>query len=91
MEDLHDIGGIPIVLKYLLEKGFLHGDCLTVTGKTLRENLDDVANLNFEQDVIRPFENPIKESGHIRILYGNLASEGSVAKITGKEGLHFSG
>ena len=91
MEDLHDIGGIPIVLKYLLEKGFLHGDCLTVTGKTLRENLDDVSNLNFEQDVIRPFENPIKESGHIRILYGNLASEGSVAKITGKEGLHFSG
>ena len=80
MEDLHDIGGIPIVLKYLLEKGFLHGDCLTVTGKTLRENLDDVANLNFEQDVIRPFENPIKKSGHIRILYGNLASEGSVAK-----------
>ena len=91
MEDLHDIGGIPIVLKYLLEKGFLHGDCLTVTGKTLRENLDDVANLNFEQDVIRSFENPIKESGHIRILYGNLASEGSVAKITGKEGLHFNG
>ena len=91
MEDLHDIGGIPIVLKYLLEKGFLHGDCLTVTGKTLKENLEDVANLNFEQDVIRSFENPIKESGHIRILYGNLASEGSVAKITGKEGLHFSG
>ena len=91
MEDLHDIGGIPIVLKYLLEKGFLHGDCITVTGKTLRENLDDVANLNFEQDVIRSFENPIKESGHIMILYGNLASEGSVAKITGKEGLHFSG
>ena len=91
MEDLHDIGGIPIVLKYLLEKGFLHADCLTVTGKTLKENLEDVANLNFEQDVIRSFENPIKESGHIRILYGNLASEGSVAKITGKEGLHFNG
>ena len=91
MEDLHDIGGIPIVLKYLLEKGFLHGDCLTVTGKTLRENLYDVANLSFQQNVIRPCENPIKETGHIRILYGNLASEGSVAKITGKEGLHFSG
>ena len=57
----------------LLEKGFLHGDCITVTGKTLRENLDDVANLNFDQDVIRPFENPIKESGHIRILYGNIS------------------
>ena len=91
MEDLHYIGGIPIVLKYLLDKGFLHGDCLTVTGKTLKENLYDVANLSFEQDVIRPCEHPIKETGHIRILYGNLASEGSVAKITGKEGLHFSG
>ena len=91
MEDLHYIGGIPIVLKYLLDKGFLHGDCLTVTGKTLKENLYDVANLSFEQDVIKPFENPIKATGHIRILYGNLANEGSVAKITGKEGLHFSG
>ncbi len=91
MEDLHDIGGIPIVLKYLLDKGYLHGDCLTVTGYTLSENLDEVEELTFQQDIIRPCENPIKNSGHIRILYGNLASEGSVAKITGKEGLHFSG
>ena len=91
MEDLHDIGGIPIVLKYLLTKGYLHGDCLTVTGYTLSENLDEVEELTFQQDIIRPCENPIKNSGHIRILYGNLASEGSVAKITGKEGLHFSG
>ena len=91
MEDLHDIGGVPIVLKYLLTKGYLHGDCLTVTGYTLSENLDEVEELTFQQDIIRPCENPIKNSGHIRILYGNLASEGSVAKITGKEGLHFSG
>ena len=91
MEDLHDIGGIPVVLKYLLKKGYLHGDCLTVTGKTIEENLNEVADLAFEQDVIRTFENPIKETGHIRILYGNLANEGSVAKITGKEGLYFSG
>ena len=91
MEDLHDIGGIPVVLKYLLKKGYLHGDCLTVTGNTLSENLDEVEELTFQQDVIRPCENPIKNSGHIRILYGNLAGEGSVAKITGKEGLYFSG
>ena len=91
MEDLHEIGGVPIVLKYLLKKGYLHGDCLTVTGNTLSENLDEVEELTFQQDVIRPCENPIKNSGHIRILYGNLAGEGSVAKITGKEGLYFSG
>ena len=91
MEDLHDIGGVPVVLKYLLKKGYLHGDCLTVTGNTLSENLDEVEELTFQQDVIRPCENPIKNSGHIRILYGNLAGEGSVAKITGKEGLYFSG
>ena len=91
MEDLHDIGGIPVVLKYLLKKGYLHGDCLTVTGNTLNENLDEVEELTFQQDVIRPCDNPIKNSGHIRILYGNLAGEGSVAKITGKEGLYFSG
>ena len=91
MEDLHDIGGIPVVLKYLLKKGYLHGDCLTVTGNTLSENLDEVEELTFQQDIIRPCENPIKNSGHIRILYGNLAGEGSVAKITGKEGLYFSG
>ena len=91
MEDLHDIGGVPVVLKYLLKKGYLHGDCLTVTGNTLSENLDEVEELTFQQDIIRPCESPIKNSGHIRILYGNLASKGSVAKITGKEGLHFSG
>ncbi len=91
MEDLHEIGGVPVVLKYLLKKGYLHGDCLTVTGNTLSENLDEVEELTFQQDVIRPCENPIKNSGHIRILYGNLAGEGSVAKITGKEGLYFSG
>ena len=91
MEDLHDIGGIPVVLKYLLKKGYLHGDCLTVTGNTLSENLDEVEELTFQQDIIRPCETPIKNSGHIRILYGNLAGEGSVAKITGKEGLYFSG
>ena len=91
MEDLHEIGGIPVVLKYLLKKGYLHGDCLTVTGNTLSENLDEVEELTFQQDIIRPCESPIKNSGHIRILYGNLAGEGSVAKITGKEGLYFSG
>ena len=91
MEDLHEIGGIPIVLKYLLDSGFLHGECLTITGKSLKENLNNVEVLKFDQDVIRPIEKPIKPTGHIRILYGNLAEEGSVAKITGKEGLQFSG
>jgi len=91
MEDVHAVGGIPAVLKYLLKKGLLHGDCLTVTGKTLAENLLDVADLSEGQDVIKPLENPIKISGHLRMLYGNLAEEGSVAKITGKEGLRFQG
>ena len=91
MEDVHRVGGIPAVLKYLLMKGMLHGDCLTVTGKTLAENLLDVDDLVEGQDVIRPIENPIKASGHLRMLYGNLAKEGSVAKITGKEGLKFRG
>ena len=91
MEDLHEVGGIPAVLKYLLIKGLLHGDCLTVTGKTLAENLLDVKDLTEGQDVIYPIEKPIKISGHLRMLYGNLAEEGSVAKITGKEGLKFSG
>ncbi len=91
MEDVHAVGGIPAVLKYLLKKGLLHGDCLTVTGKTLAENLLDVEDLTEGQDVIKPLENPIKISGHLRMLYGNLAEEGSVAKITGKEGLKFSG
>lgn len=91
MEDIHRIGGTPAVLKYLLGKGMLHGDCLTVTGKTLAENLENVSDLLANQDVVRPLENPLKETGHIRILKGNLAVEGSVAKITGKEGLKFSG
>lgn len=91
MEDLHNVGGVPAVLKYMLEKGMLHGDCLTVSGKTLAENLADVPDLIAGQEVIHTTENPIKATGHIRILYGNLATEGSVAKITGKEGLKFSG
>lgn len=91
MEDLHEVGGIPGVLKYLLKKGLLHGDCLTVTGKTLAENLLDVDDLKQGQDVIHTIETPIKISGHLRMLYGNLAEDGSVAKITGKEGLQFRG
>ena len=91
MEDLHEIGGIPVILKYLLDAGFLHGDCLTVTGKSLEENLRSVETLSFDQDVVMPVENPIKKSGHIQILYGNLAQKGSVAKISGKEGLDFEG
>ena len=91
MEDVHDIGGTPAVLKYLLKKGLIHGECLTVTGKTLEENLKEVSDLKLNQDVIKTTENPIKSSGHIRILYGNIAEEGSVAKITGKEGLVFKG
>ena len=91
MEDVHDIGGTPAVLKYLLKKELIHGECLTVTGKTLEENLKEVSDLKLNQDVIKTIENPIKSSGHIRILYGNIAEEGSVAKITGKEGLVFKG
>ncbi|QED36461.1 dihydroxy-acid dehydratase [Antarcticibacterium arcticum] len=91
MEDVHKIGGIPAVLKYMLKNGMLHGDCLTVTGKTLAENLEQVPDLAEGQEVIKTLEEPIKKSGHIRILYGNLAEGGSVAKITGKEGLHFTG
>ncbi len=92
MEDLHKVGGIPIVLKYLYSQGLLHGDCLTVTGKTIKENLDEVPNLDFKsQDVIHPIDKPIKATGHLRILKGSLAPEGSVAKITGKEGEEFSG
>ena len=90
MEDLHEIGGIPKVLKYLLSKGYLNGECMTVTGKSLSENLKNIDKLNFDQDVIKKVEDPIKETGHIRILYGNLATEGSVAKITGKEGETFT-
>ncbi|MGB2116509.1 MAG: dihydroxy-acid dehydratase [Flavobacteriaceae bacterium] len=91
MQDLHDIGGIPAVMKYLLKKGLLHGDCMTVTGKTVAENLSDVPGLKDGQEIIRPIENPIKKDGHLQILYGNLASEGAVAKITGKEGDVFEG
>jgi dihydroxy-acid dehydratase len=91
MEDLHRVGGIPAVLKFLLKEGMLHGECMTVTGKTLAENVADVPGLKEGQDVVHPRSQPIKESGHIRILYGNLASEGAVAKITGKEGLSFTG
>lgn len=91
MQDLHEIGGVPAVMKYLLEKGLIHGDCLTVTGKTVAENLRDLPGLKEGQQIIMPVENPIKKEGHIQILYGNLASEGSVAKITGKEGVLFEG
>lgn len=91
MEDVHRVGGIPALLKYLLKNGLLHGDCLTVTGKTLAENLADVPDLEEGQDVIRPLDKPIKATGHLRMLYGNLAQNGSVAKITGKEGLRFEG
>ena len=92
MEDLHNIGGVPSVMKYLLKQNLLHGDCLTVTGKTIAENLEDVPELNFEtQKIILPVEKPIKQTGHLQILYGNLAEGGSVAKITGKEGEKFTG
>src|ERR1700761_7285382 len=92
MQDLHQHGGIPSVMKYLLEKKLLHGDCLTVTGKTIAENLKDVPTLDFEkQDIIYPLEKPIKATGHLQILYGNLAEGGSVAKISGKEGERFEG
>jgi len=91
MKDLHAIGGIPAVLKFMLENDMLHGDCMTITGKTLAENLADVDSLKEGQDLIRPLDNPIKPTGHLRILKGNLALGGSVAKITGKEGLKFVG
>ena len=92
MEDLHKKGGVPAVMKYLLKEGLIDGSCLTVTGKTIAENLEDVPNLNFEeQDIIYPLENPLKKTGHLQILYGNLAEKGSVAKISGKEGEKFEG
>lgn len=91
MEDLHNVGGTPAVLKYLLEAGLIDGDCLTVTGRTLSENLKDLPGLKEGQEIIRPIDNPIKSSGHLRVLRGNVAPDGSVAKITGKEGLQFSG
>ena len=91
MEDVHRVGGVPAVMKFMLENGMLHGDCLTVTGKTIAENLAELPGLLEHQQVIKPLSNPIKATGHLRILYGNLATEGAVAKITGKEGLYFSG
>ncbi len=91
MEDLHKVGGIPAVMKLMLNEGMLHGDCMTVTGKSMAENLDTVTALGQEQKVIHQVKSAIKETGHLQILYGNLATEGSVAKITGKEGLTFSG
>ncbi len=91
MEDLYEVGGVPAVMKLLLENGYLHGDCLTVTGQTVAENLADLPGLAEGQEVIRPLTNPIKATGHIQILRGNLAPTGAVAKITGKEGLVFNG
>jgi dihydroxy-acid dehydratase len=91
MEDLHNVGGTPAVMKYLLAKGLLNGDCMTVTGKTIAENLAELPGLKDGQDVFMPIDKPIKQTGHIQILKGNLAPGGSVAKITGKEGLHFVG
>ena len=92
MKDLHKIGGVPSVLKYMLENKMLNGDCMTVTGKTIEENLSKIKSPDLEStDIIFPLSNPIKESGHIQILKGNLAEQGCVAKITGKEGLKFSG
>jgi len=90
MEDLHNMGGTPALMKYMLENGYLHGDCLTVTGKTLEENLKSVKN-SIDTKIIKSFEKPIKNSGHIQVLYGNIAPEGAVAKITGKEGEIFEG
>ncbi len=91
MEDLQGAGGIPAVMKLLLEAGLLNGDCMTVTGKTVRENLKDAPGLKAGQEIVRPLSNPLKATGHIQILKGNLAPEGAVAKITGKEGERFSG
>jgi dihydroxy-acid dehydratase len=92
MQDLHEMGGIPALMKYLLNEGFLHGDCMTVTGKTIAENVKEARDLDFtKQDLIRPLSNPIKKTGHLQILKGNLAELCGVAKITGKEGEEFRG
>ncbi|MEM6765314.1 MAG: dihydroxy-acid dehydratase, partial [Bacteroidota bacterium] len=91
MEDLHAVGGTPAVMKYMLQEGYLHGDCLTVTGKSVAENLEELPALPHSQDIFRPISNPLKPSGHLQILFGNLAEKGSVAKITGKEGERFEG
>ncbi len=90
MEDLHKMGGTPVLMKYMLENGYLHGDCMTVTGKTIEENLAGV-NVSVDKKIIKPFNDPIKKTGHIQVLYGNIAPEGAVAKITGKEGEVFEG
>ena len=90
-EDLHSVGGTPAVMKYLLAKGYLHGDCMTVTGRTLEENIADLPGLAEGQQIIQTVEQPVLARGHIRILSGNLAPTGSVAKITGKEGERFEG
>jgi dihydroxy-acid dehydratase len=91
MEELYEVGGVPAVQRLLLAEGLLHGDCLTVTGKTLAENLAELPDLKEGQSVVCPISRPLKQTGHLQILYGNLASEGAVAKITGKEGTRFSG
>ena len=91
MEDLYHVGGVPAVLKEMLQLGYLQGDCLTVTGKSIGENLETVKSLSEKQKIIVPFDKPIKANGHLQILYGNLAPEGAVAKITGKEGEIFEG
>lgn len=91
MEDLHEVGGVPSVMKYLLQEGFLHGDCLTVTGKTIAENLASVPSLKDRQEVVHEVKNALKATGNIQILYGNIATEGCVAKISGKEGEFFEG
>ncbi|WP_297692191.1 dihydroxy-acid dehydratase [uncultured Eudoraea sp.] len=91
MEDIHRVGGTPAVMKFMLDNGMLHGECLTVTGKSIAENLADLPRLKPGQKVVKSLEDPIKETGHLRILYGNLAKDGAVAKITGKEGLYFTG
>ncbi|MDA1179226.1 MAG: dihydroxy-acid dehydratase, partial [Planctomycetota bacterium] len=90
-EELHGVGGTPAVMKYLLEKGMINGDCLTVTGQTIAENLDRLPGLKAGQKIVRPIESPLKATGHLQILRGNLSPDGSVAKITGKEGLRFQG
>lgn len=91
MHELHEVGGVPAVMKMMLKEGMLHGDCLTVTGKTIAENLEEVDGLKEGQQIIKPFAKPLKPKGHLQILYGNLATEGAVAKITGKEGDFFEG
>ena len=91
MEDLHAVGGIPALMKYLLKEGYIHGDCMTVTGKTIAENLESVPDLYEGQEIVHDIKNALKSSGNIQILYGNLASEGCVAKISGKEGEYFEG